>query len=271
MKRFRFLGIPYIVWLFLLVVIPLFAMIFLAFTNTKGSDFTTAKLSLESFRYVFSSTYLTAYKNSMKIAIISTIICFIIGYPVAYFVSRLNIKNKMGLMLLIILPMWSNMLLRIVAWETLFYEKSILNKFGISLDLIGTDFAVILVTVTMYLPFMILPIYTVLEKIDKSLIEASNDLGASSIKTFLKVIFPMSLKGVVSGVIMVFLPSATGFAISKRIGGGSVVMIGNVIEEQFGYNNNFNLGSALSIVIVVVILGVVLLMSKIDEEGETLL
>lgn len=271
MKRFRFLGIPYIVWLAILVVIPLIFMLILAFTETRGSDLSTATFSLQSFKYVFSSTYLTAYKNSLKIAIISTLLCFIIGYPVAYFVSKLKIKNKMGLMLLIILPMWSNMLLRIMAWETLFYPNSILNIFGISLELIGTDIAVIIVTVTMYLPFMILPIYTVLEKIDKSLIEASNDLGVSPFKTFWKVIFPMSSKGIVSGTIMVFLPAATGFAISKRIGGGAVSMIGNVIEEQFGRNNNFNLGSALSIVIVVVILAVVILMSKIDEDGETLL
>lgn len=274
MRKFGKFVIPYIVWLVILVVIPMFAMIILSFANTEGLDFKTFEFSLDSIKTVFSSEYLIAFWNSLKIALISTFICFLIGYPVAYFVSTSKIKHKMALMMVIILPMWSNMLLRIMALEKVFSSKFItdvlhIGEAGIGLN--GTMFAVISGTVLMYLPFMILPIFTTLEKMDKSLIEASHDLGLGKVKTFIKTIFPLSLKGVFSGFIMVFLPSATGFVVTERLGAGKIIMIGNIIEQFFKKTFNYNMGSLLSIIVIIVIMGSLILLSKNDEDGETLL
>lgn len=274
MRKFGKFVIPYIVWLVILVVIPMFAMIILSFANTEGLDFKTFEFSLDSIKAVFSSEYLIAFWNSLKIALISTFICFLIGYPVAYFVSTSKIKHKMALMMVIILPMWSNMLLRIMALEKVFSSKFItdvlhIGEAGIGLN--GTMFAVISGTVLMYLPFMILPIFTTLEKMDKSLIEASHDLGLGKVKTFIKTIFPLSLKGVFSGFIMVFLPSATGFVVTERLGAGKIIMIGNIIEQFFKKTFNYNMGSLLSIIVIIVIMGSLILLSKNDEDGETLL
>ena len=173
--------------------------------------------------------------------------------------------------MVLILPMWSNQLLRIIAWEKIFYPISIINNIGLSFDLIGTDFAVIFATVTMYLPFMILPTYTVLEKMDKSYVEASYDLGVSRTRTFFKITLPMSSKGIMSGIIMVFLPASTGFAITERLGGGKIVMIGNIIENFFKRSFNYNMGSMLSLVVIMVIMGAIVLLSKFDKEGETII
>lgn len=271
MKRFKYLSIPYIVWLVILVVIPLIAMLVLSFMDSDALDFSTAKFSLDNWKNLFQTTYLNAFWNSLKIAGIATIACILIGYPISYFVSTSHLKNKFALIMVLILPMWSNQLLRIIAWEKIFYPVSIINNIGLSFNLIGTDFAVIFATITMYLPFMILPTYTVLEKMDKSYIEASYDLGVSRIRTFFKVTLPMSSKGIMSGVIMVFLPASTGFAITERLGGGKIVMIGNIIENFFKRSFNYNMGSMLSLVVILVIMGAIVLLSKFDKEGETLI
>ncbi|MFI3329206.1 MAG: ABC transporter permease [bacterium] len=265
------LAIPYAIWLGILVFIPVMALLILTVTITNGLDFSNATFTLENFFKLTDPVYSQAFLNSIIVAFWTTIICFIIGYPVAYIISNSKIKYKSAVLMLIILPMWSNMLLRIVAWEKIFYPVSIINNIGLSLDLIGSIEAVIFVTVTMYLPFMIFPIFTILEKSDKSLIEASNDLGVGKIKTFLFVTFPLSLKGVCSGVIMVFLPAATGFAVSERIGAGKITMIGNIIEDMFTTAFNYNFGALLAIVVSVVITISVVLFQKVDKDGETLL
>ena len=271
MKRFRFFSIPYLVWMILLVVIPLVAMFILSFLDMDGLSFSGAKFTMGNFAILRDTMYIKAYWNSFRIAIISTVICFLIGYPVAYFVAKSNIRNKMGVMMVLLLPMWSNIILRIYAWEKLFIPNSILNSIGISLDLLGSEAAIIIGTVTTYLPFMILPIFTVLEKMNRSLVEASMDLGANRVRTFFKVVFPMSGKGVFSGCVMVFLPAATGFAVPYRLGAGSINMIGTIIEDKFKMDYDYNLGSLLSIVLVVVVMGVMLIMSKVDESGETII
>ena len=163
------------------------------------------------------------------------------------------------------------MLLRIMAWETLFYENSILNMFGISLDLIGTDVAILIGMTSMYLPFMTLPIYSVLEKMDHSLIEAAKDLGANSLKSFIKVTLPLSLSGVVSGVIMTLLPSMTAFALPERLSGGKTLLIGNVIEDYFMKTSNVNAGAMISIVLMFFIVLLFVLVVHFDKEGETLI
>jgi spermidine/putrescine transport system permease protein len=163
------------------------------------------------------------------------------------------------------------MLLRIIAWETLFYPTSILNSIGISLDLIGTDIAIIIGMVSIFLPFMIFPIYAVLDKLDVSLEEASADLGASPWQTFFRVTLPLSTSGIVSGIIMTFLPSATAFAIPQRLGGGSILLIGNIIENLFRRGDNYNLGSLLSLIVIIIIFIGMRILSKVDAEGETLI
>ena len=271
MKHFKYLSIPYIIWLVILVVLPLLAMLFLSLTESDGFDFSTIKFSFSNWASLFNTAYLSAFWNSIKIAGISTIICILIGYPISYIISTSKLKNKIALIMILILPMRSNQLLRIIAWEKIFYPTSIINSLGISLDLIGTDFAVIFATVTIYLPFMILPTFTVLEKLDKSYVEASYDLGVSRIGTFFKVTLPMSSKGIMSGIIMVFLPASTGFAITERLGGGKIIMIGNIIENFFKRSFNYNMGSMVSLVVILVIMGAIVLLSKFDKEGETLI
>lgn len=263
MKKFKKYSIPYFVFLILLVVLPLILMVGLTFIKSDGMNFENATPTFENYAELTNIVYWEALWNSLVIAFWTTLICFLIGYPVAYFVSFSKLKNKMLILLCMILPMWCNSMLRILSWYKLF--SSDLLK---GLSLIGTSGAVIFVTVTTYLPFMIFPIYTILEKLDRSLIEASNDLGIPKWKTFLKVTFPLSLSGVISGMTMVFLPAATGFAISAIIGDGNVNMIGNIIENMFKTASNYNLGSLLSIFVSIFIIVCLLMLSKAEKEAD---
>jgi spermidine/putrescine transport system permease protein len=242
-------------------------MVFLAFTSTNGVDFEGFYFTLENFQKLSDTIYLKAFTNSILLSTIATVICLLIGYPVAYLLATSNIKNKKLILILMILPMWSNMLLRIIAWEKLFYPNSILNMFGISLNLIGTPIAVVIGMVSMYLPFMIFPIFSVLEKMDYSLIDASRDLGASKYRTFLKVTWPLSFSGVMSGVLMVFLPSATSFALPQRLGAGKIMLIGNIIENMFKKVYNYNFGSLLSMILILFML---FFMFRSDHDKEAL-
>ena len=251
MKRFKALAIPYLVWLIILVVVPIIVMFVLTFMNTNGTDLASAVFSLDSYKRMLEPSTYKALWNSLYVAGITVIICILLGYPVAYFISFSHLKNKKLFLLLLILPMWSNSMLRIVSWLRLFSTDALAP-----LKLIGTNVSVIFVTVTTYLPFMIFPIYTVLEKMDRSLIEASLDLGLPAYKTFFKVTVPLSLPGVSSGVLMVFLPAATGFAISQTIGQGKIRLIGNLMQSVFE-KNNYNFGSLLSLFVSVIILALV--------------
>lgn len=261
MKRFKGFAIPYFVWLSLLVVVPLVLMLVLTFLHTDGMNLTGAQATLNNYAELTDITYWEALWNSLVIAFFTTVICLLVGYPVAYFVSFSNLKHKVLILLCMILPMWCNSMLRILSWYKLF-SSDLLS----GLNLIGSKGAVIFVTVTTYLPFMIFPIYTILEKMDRSLIEASKDLGVPAWKTFLKVTLPLSLDGVLSGMIMVFLPAATGFAISAIIGDGKVNMIGNIIENMFKTANNYNLGSLLSIFVSIIIVFFLVVLGKAKKE-----
>lgn len=261
MKRFKYFSIPYFVWLIILVVLPLVLMFALTFLKSDGVRLNGASLTMKNYQELTDFAYWEALWNSLVIAFWTTIICLLIGYPVAYFISFSNLKHKVLVLLCMILPMWCNSMLRILSWYKLF-SSSLFS----SLNLIGSKGAVIFVTVTTYLPFMIFPIYTILEKLDRSLIEASKDLGVPAWKTFFKVTFPLSLDGAVSGMTMVFLPAATGFAISAIIGDGKVNMIGNIIENMFKTANNYNLGSLLSIFVFVIIIFVLLVLGKTKKE-----
>lgn len=263
MKKFKAFAIPYFVWLCFLVIVPLILMLVLTFMSSNGMDFSNAVASIESYYRLKDISILKAIGNSLLVAILTVIICILLGYPVAYFLSFSRIKNKMLFLLLLILPMWSNSMLRIVSWLRLFSTDAFK-----ALDLVGSYQAVILVNVTTYLPFMIFPIYTVLEKLDRSLLEASKDLGVTPVKTFFKITLPLSLSGVSSGIIMVFLPAATGFAISQTIGQGKIRLIGNLIQSVFE-KNNYNFGSLLSILLSIIIILIIVLFERSQHKKKS--
>lgn len=272
MKKFSKLALPYIIWMGILVVIPLAIMLVLSFMKTDGVSFQGGKFTFDNFSRLVDHAVLVGLSNSLQFSVITTIACFLLGYPIAYIIAKAQIKNRFLVMAVLIVPMWSNMLLRTTALSNIFQPNNVITSLlgiqGISIK--GTKLAIIIGMISTYLPFMILPIYTVLEKIDPSILEASNDLGANNFRTFWKVVFPISLKGVASGVILVLLPSATGFAIPKMLGEGKYVLIGMTIENSFN-NMNYNFGSLLSLIIIVIIMGALLIISKVDKEGETLL
>ena len=277
MKRFKHFAIPYVIWLGVLVLLPLILLTLLSFSSTKYTlSFDSFRFSVDHVSSVFTAQNLEAFYNSIKLAFLATIGCVLFGYPVSYIISMSKIKNKYLTILLILFPMWICMLLRLKIINNMLSEGGLLESFfGIHVNLSGTELAVVLVMILMYMPFMILPIFTQLQKIDRSLFEASQDLGATPIKTFLKVTLPLSMKGVTSGIIMVFLPAATGFAIPEIIGNGKINLIGNVIENYIsgakGVATQYNIGCMISLVIIIIVLGSLVVISKADPEGETLL
>ncbi|MFA7435038.1 MAG: ABC transporter permease [Bacilli bacterium] len=277
MNKYKHFATPYLIWMIVLTIIPILLMLVLSFMKMEGFKVNEAIFSFTTFQKTFNRETAIAFSNSLKLATIATVLCIFLGYPVAYIVSRLKIKNKFSFLLILILPMFTNMLLRVNTINKLLLPEGFLkNVFGISLNLSGTEFAVVLVMVIVYLPFMIFPIFTVLEKIDPSLLEASKDLGANDRKSFFKVTLPLSLKGVSSGIIMVFLPSATSFTIPQIVSLGRIKLIGNIIEDKLGLSLSgsavdYPVGSLISIVILVVVMGALYIISKVDSEGETLL
>ena len=273
MTKFKKLAIPYLLWMSLLVVIPLILMIVMSFLDMQYIEIQHAKFTFGNFPKVFNQTYVKAFLRSMKLSLIATVGCVIIAYPIAYIISKIKFVGKSLLLVIFILPMWTNMLLRIETINRMLAKNGLLQSLThIRLNMAGTEFAVICVMIIVYLPFMIFPIYTVLEKIDNSLIEASADLGATPTKSFLKVTLPLSLKGVSSGVTMVFLPCMMGFTIPQIVSNGKVVLIGNIIEQKFkGSTGQYNLGMLLSVIIIAIILVAIWIISKLDPEGETLI
>lgn len=247
---------PYLIWMFIFILIPLILVIYFSLTdNIDGKMIFT----LENYKKAMNPIYISVMWESIYLAIISTIICFILGYPVAYIMSEKGFNAKSSLLFLFLVPMWMNFLLRTYAWLTILETNgilnSILNFLGLNkIDILYTREAVVLGMVYNFLPFMILPIYTVLKKIDRSYIEAAQDLGADSKTVFLKLIFPLSLPGVASGLIMVFLPAVTSFVIPDLLGGGKVILAGYLIERQFLLIGNWHFGAALAILLLVIVL-----------------
>lgn len=256
---------PYLIWMAIFVIVPLFLVFVFAFTNSCGG------FTFENIIHV--GKYSSVFLRSVLLGIISTLICIIIGYPMAYCMSKIKIKYQSVLIMLMMTPMWTSFLLRTYAWMTILEYNGLLNKFLVfmgfqKINMINTPGAIILGMVYNFLPYMILPIYTVLTKIDKRVIEAAQDLGANGIKVFLKVIFPLSITGVVSGFTMVFVPSVSTFIISKMLGGGSILVIGDLIEMQFlGNSYNPYLGSAISLVLMLIILICTGIMNQIDNDS----
>lgn len=268
-------GYFYLIWMAIFIAIPLLMVVYFAFTSGDSQSISSADFSLENFKRFFTPMYLEVLKKSVQLALISTIICLLLGYPVAYIISKVKLKYRNILILLFVIPMWMNFLLRTYAWLTLLGKNGIINlmitKLGFQpLDLLYNDIAVLLGMVYNFLPFMVLPIFSILTKMDNSLIEASWDLGANRLKTFLKVTFPLSLPGVISGITMVFIPAVSTFVISSLLGGNKTYLIGNLIEQQFRYTGDWHFGSTMSIILMVFILISMALTSKFDKgkEGE---
>lgn len=260
---------PYLVWMIVFIVVPLLMVVYFAVTNENG------EFTLEYISDV--GQYANIFMRSIWLAVIATVICLVVAYPVSYLLSRMD-KHKQGTMLMIVmLPMWMNFLLRTYAWMTLLGNNGIINQLlgliGLGpFKLINTEGAVVLGMVYNYLPFMILPLYSVMVKIDKSVIEAANDLGCNSVSTLFRVIFPLSLPGVTSGITMVFVPAISTFIISRMLGGGSNLLIGDLIEMQFlGNSYNPHLGAAISMVLMVIILVIMTVMNQFSPDDQVLI
>ena len=257
---------PYIVWSTLFIVIPLIIIVFFSFTQETASGYS---FTLENFKRVLNSQYISVFKRSLILAFESTVLCLIVGYRVAYFISKMKSNKRNILIMLFIVPMWMNFLLRTYAWLPILGKNGVINNFlsaiGLNtINILYTDAAVLLGMVYNFLPFMILPIYTVLIKMDNSLIDAAADLGANKRQIFTKVIFPLSMPGVITGITMVFMPAVSTFVISRLLGGGQYMLLGNLIETQFTTMGDWNFGSALAIFMMIIILISMAIMNKFE-------
>ena len=260
---------PYIIWSGLFIIIPLFLIIFFAFTRSDNGTYT---FTLNNFEELMQPMYFRIFYRSIKLALISTILCLLIGYPAAYIIAKSKASRQSVLLMLVIIPMWMNFLLRTYAWSAILGRNGVLNTILTSIGLpamniLYTDTAVMLGMVYNFLPFMIIPIYTILTKMDQDLINAAKDLGANSAQVFTKVIFPLSMPGVVSGITMVFMPAVSTFVISKLLGGGQFMLIGNLIEQQFMSVGDWHFGSAISLFMMIVILISMALMNKFSDDS----
>lgn len=264
------LAFPYSLWAVGFILIPLVLVLYYAFTTKTGS------FTLSNITAIKDSTNLKALGLSVLLSLISTVICLVIAYPLAMILAASGVNQSSFMVFIFILPMWMNFLLRTLAWQTLLEKTGVINSILSflnlpTLNIINTPSAIILGMVYNFLPFMVLPIYNILIKIDKSVINAAKDLGANNLQTFVRVIFPLSLPGVISGITMVFVPALTTFVISDLLGGAKILLIGNVIEQEFKQANNWHAGSGLSFVLMIFIVISILITNKYDKEGGSII
>ena len=267
LKR-QLLAGPYILWMAGFILLPVIMILYYAFTTTGGS-FTLLNVSSIAF-----SVHIKALLLSLKLALMCTLICLILSYPLAMILNNMKSKSQGFIVFIFILPMWMNFMLRILAWRMLLSNNGVINSFlrtlGFpGLEILNTPAAVVFCMVYVFLPFMTLPIYNSMARIQNDIIEAAKDLGAGNITIFLKIIVPLTMSGVVSGIIMVFVPALTSFAISDLLGGGKVLLIGNVIEQAFMQEYNWNLGSGLSFVLMIFVIASMALMNSWGDENNT--
>lgn len=270
MGHYKNLIKPYVFWSFLLIVVPLLLIVLYSVTAGDNSVL-TIHFTLDNFKKISDPVYLNVFIKSLKMGLITTGICVVFAYPMAYIIAKFDESVQDILILLVTIPMWINTLLRTYAWISLLSDNGIVNSLlqvlGINpVTMMYTDFSVVMGLVCDLLPFMVIPIHTSLAKMDYSLVEAANDLGANRFQTFTKVIFKLSIPGVISGVTMVFLLSISSFVIPSLLGGRQYVLIGNLIENQFISVGDWNFGSGISIILAIIILGLIRLMKKIDPE-----
>ena len=255
---------PYLVWMVIFIVAPLLIVAYYAFTDASGN------FTLENIMAI--GRYSSVFARSLLLAAEATVICLVLAFPVGYFLSRLRASKQHIMLMLVMLPMWMNFLLRTYAWMSLLENNGIINTvlgfFGLGpFRMINTAGAVVLGMVYNYLPYMILPLYTAMTKIDQSVVEAAQDLGAGMGKILTRVLIPLSVPGIATGITMVFVPAVSTFIISRMLGGGSNLLIGDLIELQFlGNSYNYNLGSAMSLVLMVIVLLFMSFTSSFDEE-----
>ncbi len=265
----KLLSAPYLVWMAVFVIVPLIMVAYFAFFDADGN------FTLEYVADV--AQYSNIFVRSVWLAALATVICLVLSYPLAYILSKMDTNVQSTMIMIVILPMWMNFLLRTYAWMTLLGNEGIINTvlgfIGLGpFKMLNTQGAVVLGMVYDYIPYMILPIYTVMAKIDKSVLEAANDLGCNGVKTIFKVVLPLSLPGVMSGITMVFVPAISTFIISRMLGGGSNLLIGDLIEMQFlGNSYNPNLGASISLVLMVIILLIMTLMNQFDVDDDRVL
>ncbi len=263
----KWLSTPYMVWALIFILIPLGMILYYGFTEKTGG------FTIENILKIATPENSKALFLALILSLVSTVICLLLAYPLAMVLQNISMNQSSFIVLIFILPMWMNFLLRTLAWQTLLEKTGVINNILTFLHLpniaiINTPSAIVLGMVYNFLPFMVLPLYNVLIKIDPNVIDAARDLGASSFLTFWKVIFPLSLPGVISGIMMVFIPSLTTFVISDLLGGSKILLIGNVIEQEFKQGSNWNVGSGLSLVLMFFILISMVLMAKYDKDGE---
>ncbi len=261
---------PHVVWAVLFIIAPLLFVVYYAFTDKNGS-FTFANIG-----EIFQASYLEVFLRSLCFAFLATVICLIIAYPIAYLMAKTKPKTQKILIMLVMLPQWLNFLIRTYSWMALLEDEGIINSvimgiFGLEippLHMINTSGAVILGMVYNYLPYMIIPLHSVISKIDPKLLEAAADLGCSPLGVMTKVVFPLSISGIVSGVTMVFVPSVSTFYISQKLGGGNFDLIGDTIERQFQSAYNYNLGAAMSFVLMLIIVVSMAIMNRYSGEDD---
>ena len=258
---------PFLVWTIAFIMIPLAIIVYYGLTDADGG------FTLNNIAQMGTPDNIKALVYALVLSLISTIICLIMAYPLAMILCNLNFNANGLIVMIFIVPMWMNFLLRTLAWQTLLEKNGVINMILNALHLptlniINTPYAIVLGMVYNFLPFMLLPIYNSLIKIDKNVINAARDLGANGFQTFIRITFPLSLPGVISGITMVFVPALTTFVISDLLGGAKILLIGNVIEQKFKQGSNWNVGSGLSLVLMVFILISMAIMRKYDKDGE---
>jgi spermidine/putrescine transport system permease protein len=267
LKSRKLLTGPYLFWAVSFIIIPLLMIVYYGLTDKEGN------FTLQNLAQITTPENMKALGLALLLSFISTIICLVLAYPLAMILSEKNVNQSSFIVLIFILPMWMNSLLRTIAWQNLLEKNGIINSvlgfFHLPAQgLINTPYAIVLGMVYNFLPFMVLPIYNVLAKIDKDVIFAARDLGANNLQTFTRIILPLSVPGIISGITMVFVPSLTTFVISDLLGGSKILLIGNVIEQEFKQGSNWNTGSGLSLVLMIFIIVSMALIAKYDKDGE---
>ena len=266
LKR-QLLAGPYLVWIIGFIILPLIMILYYAFFDGNGN------FTLEYLGNITTPVNMKAMALSLELGVAATAICLLLAYPLAMILNNLQIKNQSLVVFIFMLPMWMNFLLRILAWKLLLNKNGVMNTILLSLGLdrimiLNTPAAVVFGMVYEYLPFMILPIYNSMARIKKDYIEAAHDLGANDFIIFFKIILPLTLSGIISGIVMVFVPALTSFAVSELLGGGKVLLIGNVIEESFMQGMQWNAGSSLSLVLMIFVMVSMTIMNIFDKDGE---
>ena len=261
----------YIVWAILFIVLPLVLVLFMSFNGVSPMSMGDYRFSTEQFTRFFQPLYLRILWRSVVLATLSTAACLLVGYPAAYAISRTKPKTSSMLILLFVIPMWMNFLLRTYAWITLLGRNGVLNKvfhlIGLGpFDMMYNQGAILMGMIYNFLPFMVLPIYTILQKTDRSYLEAAQDLGANPATAFLKVTLPLSLPGIYSGILMCFIPALSTFVISSLLGGNKYYLVGNIIEQQFRLTGNWPFGSAIAVVLIAILLIMLFVFRQIGDK-----